>query len=414
MKQTTTKRFTVTLLAASSLLLGGCGGSGSSVSYVSKPVYVSFHDDAGTEIGYCRVAPGYPAALSHSEAYSSDNSNFDYVSRKGEDLHKVGAYLAFDHWALADGTDATSILASVPGIGDSSSPSPTSLVNGLPQLDIYAHYATKLYPFSISLYNDGNAIYSYKDGSKEIQCAQTLSDYDWPHLSLGDSGIGFVPAASKMVSDQKYDYALSPKNSAQNPLGWWGYDFAFSGFYSEADGTDKHLLDFANSAFVSGVGTPSLDASANKGSFYADTSLNDALGKNATYPVYLSTGSSWLSLGKLADQPTFKIHALYAQNKHDFAVNFYPSKADAEANTNAYSGTLYVPYGSTFSFSVNAGVTTFTSATAPTEAGHAQTLNVTAVAPSTWKGIFAGVNTDYAGQSVENFKISCDARFYPI
>lgn len=380
MKKKINRPICLFLLAASAGFLASCGGTGASVSYASKPYIINYYDDATTPnlVGYTYAAPilidstsiakANGSVIGHLSAYS-DGSYYDYTSRSGKALSKVGSHRVFTAFAgtYADGTPVN--LSAVTG-----------------DCSVYATFTEEDYKYDIVYYND--------DNESVKSAAQTGLTWSSPAVY------------PDVKSYQQVDYADPSKNASGN----WGYDYqnpsdpskATPEFYSDLDNT-KTAISSAWS-FTSGETAPS--ALAPSGTLYAMTAFDDAHQSNPTYRTFLSNGSTWIELGNLAAGLKIKMRAVYAAVKHTFQVTFYDAKPTAGVTPNVL-GSLAVPFNEVFTFAADG---------ANVSATYGTVTSAFASSKKDWEGIYthcSGVKL-YDGKKVSDYRVMADCSFYPI
>jgi hypothetical protein len=301
--------------------------------------------------------------IGHSEKYS-DGTSWAYTSRSKAALSAVGKYWAFDSWVSLD--NQTVNLKAV-----------------TTDLKVKAKFVEKDYTYSINYFNDDNQKVDHP-ASRNLLWAAAIS-------------------APSLKSFQQMDYA----DPASTPKGFWGYDFLNptdlknkkADFYEKSD-TTKALLP-SSLSFASGATLPvSVSAS---GTLFALTALNDFCQCNPTYPVYLSNGSSWLSLGNLASSLTISLYASYTRTAHPFNVSFYDK--DPSANSDAQVlASLSVPYTQIFTCTISGSQTTISYGT------DSHTFDGTA-----WTSRFVNCATQpkLSGKAVANYQVMADCVYFP-
>jgi len=380
MKKKNSRPICFLLLAAFAGFLASCSSSGNSASYASRPYVISYYDDAATpnRVGYTYAAPvlldstgvakANASVIGHLSPYS-DNSYFDYTSRSGQPVSRVGSHRVFTAFAgtYADGT-----------------PVDLSAVTG--DCSVYAAFHEDDYKFDVAYYNDDNE--SIKAGA---QSALTWgSEISYPNV----------------ISYQQVDYADPSKNAAGN----WGYDYRNPSdsaktnpdFYNDLDATKTTIA--SSWAFADGEEEPSANAAS--GTLYAMTALDDTHKTNPTYRTFLSNGVSWIELGSLAAGLKIKMRASYTMAKHTFQVTFYDAKPTSGVTPNVL-GTLKVPFNEVFAFSADGTNVSATSGT----------LSSSFVSSKKdWEGLYtncAGVKL-YENKKVSDYRVMADCSFYPI
>jgi hypothetical protein len=324
------KRFSI---AQGSLLLllalSSCSGSGTSGS-ASTPISIRYIDDsaAATLIGHSYIAKGKGAPL----PIHYDDATWDWTSRSDALPQGKGGYWVFKNFAgtYSDGTavDLTNVVA---------------------DCTVKAVFVEKQYHWTFALYNGGK-----KQGSDQI-------------LAFDERTLPTLPSA---LTDP-------------NPL--WYNTSTFAGFTFAKDGGNTVFASGSSFTFQSGNGDPS--ANAAKGTFYSSLALTN---HNRTYPLWISTGSSWVSLGSLKEGLTIRLDAAYTQELKHFTMSFYPTNADYLAKSNLRSETLSFVYGSTLSIDTsNPLLSVFQVKAAGT--GALTTLSLTnASSVTNWKGDYTG------------------------
>lgn len=361
------------LLEASSIVLASCGSSGSSASYASKYLSVSYYDDTPVTpvlIGHSYVMPNANAmTMGHLDKYE-DGSLFDYTSRSKKAPSKVGAY-----WAFKD----------FEGTYDDEAKTAVDLTKVTADCKVYAKFEEKDYTYDIAYYNDDQAKTSSQTG-----------------LKWGDQ-----VTYPSLASYQQVNY----RDPASTPNGDWGRDYVnptdakktTPDFYCDGDASSKTLP--SQWAFDSGESLPNTASAV--GTLFATTALDDANQCNRTYKMYLSNGTDWLSLGSLASGLTIKLRALYQALAHPFIVTFYDAKPTSGTPSHVL-GTLAVPYNNVFTLSAD-GTTVSASYGTTTMAPFASTHK-------SWEGFY----TNCAGQKlyenkiVSELRVMADCSFYPI
>jgi hypothetical protein len=367
------------------VLLSACSGSGSSFSYPKSTYTVTYYDDQSTpyEIGYTYVIPnGNASTMGHTIAYnaatsdtSSTASYFDYTSRSGITPSKVGAYWAFKAFAghYADGSEVN--LAKITG-----------------DCSVYATFEEKLYTYGVSFYNNANV---------------KISAAEQPELAWGT-------AAKYDKADVSSYEQVNYSDPTLTPAGDWGYDFANPENLSD-DSPDYFYKDDSNKkpipsswTFESGEAAPTSASVSAAGTLYAVTAKNDASGYNPTYPIYLSNGSEWLSIGSLSAGLNLKLYALYTRVLHSFSVKFYDQDPQSNSSANL-KGEIAVPYTSSFTFAADG---TTVSASYGTSSTNALTF---ASSVTNWKGRFVNCSTQerYSGKTVSNYTVMADCVYFP-
>lgn len=352
------------LLAFSAL--ASCSSTSSSTSHASGTLTVQYFDDSPTpvRIGYSYVMPkGNANTMAHESKYE-DGTSWNYVSRSKAALSKVGAYRQFDGWTAMDGgaIDLSSVTS---------------------DLSVKAHFSEKEYTYSVNFYNDDN-----------VKLTTSPSGLSW----------GVAPSFPTLVSYQQVDYA----HPQANTQGFWGYDFVNPSAGSSsapnfALKSDANATSISTTlTFESGESKP--DTAGVSGTLFAETALNDSYGCNPTYPVYLSDGTSWHSVGKMADGLAISFLAHYTKKAHEFSVKFY-DKDPEKNNDETLLGEIKVPYTKAFTCVSASGTTTISYGTGSV----AFSSSV-----ASWSGRF--INCDgqiYAGKAVDSYTIMADAEFYP-
>lgn len=353
-------------------VLSSCSSSSSSLSRATSPYTIEYYDDSPepVRIGYSYVIPGGNATtISHDEKYS-DGSSWNFVSRSKAAFSRIGAYRSFDSWTAMDG--GTVNLSSV-----------TS------DLKVKAKFVEKDYTFSANFYNDDN-----------IKAADSsVSGLKW----------GDTPAFPTLASYQQVDY----NHPTANTHGFWGYDFVNPSQSSLKNPAfslkgDTSLAPIPSTwAFASGESKSDTVLAA--GTLFVETALNDVYASNPTYPLYLSNGTSWLSLGKMSEGVSVSFMANYSKVLHSFAAKFYDK--DPEANANAsLLGEISVPFTKSFTCVVSSGTTTISYDTQSVSIDPSKTSPTA----TSWTGRFVNCDgTNYSGKTVDQYTMMADAVFFP-
>lgn len=368
MKKETLRPICLLMVLSSAAFLVSCGGSGSSASYASKPYTVSYYDDAPTPnlVGYSYVMKGANAeTMGHRKAYE-DGSYYDYASRSGAMVSAVGSHWVFDGFSGTYADNTPVVLTSISG-----------------DCSVYAHFKEIGYTYDIVYYNDDN----------EVNSAASQLGIRWA-----------TPVAlPSLLSYQQPNYA----DPSLTPDGNWGYDYVNPSdntltkpdFYADKD-TAKVALP-AKWTFTSGPADPT--GSADAGTVYAVTALNDSHKTNPTYPIYLSNGTSWILLGNLASGLKIVLRAVYTPVKHTFTVTFYDQKPTASVAANALA-TLKVPFNEVFALSADGTdvTATYNTLTSTFKSAH-----------KTWTGFYTNTIKSYENKTVSDLRMMADCSFYP-
>lgn len=374
------------------ILLSACGASGSSTSRAASSYTVQYYDDSATplRVGYSYIAPikknssgvayGDGSNIGHYDKDYDGGKAYDFLSRSGKALTKVGNHWTFNYWADEQGN-------------------PFDLTKVSGDCKVYAAFKESAYTYSILYYND--------DLVKDVNHTETAKTLDsQPSYPTG------------YASYQQINYGYSGATPLVTPGGFWGYDFSnptdpnHPDFYLKGDTAKKAISSTWTLTY--GIGAPSSGSVGASGTLYADTTLNDAHNTNPTYPLYLSNGSEWLSLGKLSEGVSIPLYAFYNKTEHSFSVTFYDQDPKNASAQQLGTTSLAVPFQQ--KFVLNADGTNVTASYG--------TSSLTFLSGKTkWKGYFKGCEkvydatgksiNRYLGGAVDSYQIMADAVYFP-
>lgn len=322
-------------LSLSFLLLStACSTQQTSDASSNSSVFkVTYYDDAPTPvaIGYSYVTKGQ-SAPSPLRFYDGGES-YDKLSHSGQLPSAIGAYRSFTGYA---------------GFYDKETKqNPVDLTSIQGDCEVQATFVEKTYSWSFAFYNASRVMAGKSqtivfDGTKE--CLPSF------------------PKEAETV----------------DPAPLWYENSTFTGFSFNLDSAASLYKSESALSFANGVGAPSSVAAA--GTIYIDLTDNQG---NRAYPLSLSNGTDWVSLGSLSGGLSLKLSANYSHSRKAFTASFYPSAADYKAGTNVLSSTLAFTYLTKLSFATSGTTTTVTNS-------DGENVAIELTAPKGWAGVYTG------------------------